>query len=142
MLKHTEKSLVHRERKREPGCGSRELGTCGQDDDTIAGVWEEQCVVGGRRRDATQRVQGVGGRQKDAGGPVGEQDDAGRGHGAGEATVVRRATSEMPTRQTLKRGIRVSEAMVARMDTGVATKLGERRARLRQQEAEASWQGS
>ena len=42
----------------------------------------------------------------------------------------------MPTRQTLKRGIRVSEAVVARIDKGVATRLGERRARLRQQEAD------
>ena len=38
---------------------------------------------------------------------------------------MRRVTSEVPTRQTLKRGIRVSEAVVARMDQGVASRLGD-----------------
>ena len=52
--------------------------------------------------------------------------------------------TEVPTRQTLKRGIqlygsRMGEAVVARMDSdrAMATRLGERRARLRQREAEA-----
>ena len=51
--------------------------------------------------------------------------------------VVNRVTSEVPTRQTLKCGLRVGEVVVARMDRGVATRIGELRARMRQRRAEA-----
>ena len=40
-------------------------------------------------------------------------------------------------KQTLKCGLRVGEVVVARMDRGVATRIGELRARMRQRRAEA-----
>ena len=60
------------------------------------------------------------------------------GQSGARRIVIKRATSEVPTRKTLRRGVRIGEGVVARMDRGAATRLGEQRARLRQRQAEAN----
>ena len=88
--------------------------------------------------------EGVGRRSASRASVAGRQTPAaGGGEGAeGQSgtkkIIVRRATSEVPTRKTLRRGVRIGEGVVARMDRGAATRLGEQRARLRQRQAEAN----
>ena len=54
---------------------------------------------------------------------------------------VTRVTSDKATRVTMASGIRVDTAVVARMDAGDDTWLGERRARMRQRQAESRTRG-
>ena len=54
---------------------------------------------------------------------------------------VTRVTSDKATRVTMASGIRVGTAVVARMDAGDDTWLGERRARMRQRQAESRTRG-
>ena len=58
-----------------------------------------------------------------------------------ERTGVTRVTSDKATRVTLASGIRIDTTVVARMDVGDDTWLGERRARMRQRQAESRTRG-
>ena len=54
---------------------------------------------------------------------------------------VTQVSSAKPTRQTLGKGVRIAAEVVERMDNGDDTWLGERRARLRQRQAESRNRG-
>jgi len=113
------------------GKGSRELGRMATSPG-FGGSGEWGWGEGVGRRSASRAS--VAGRQTPAaGGREGVEGQSGT-----KKIIVRRATSEVPTRKTLRRGVRIGEGVVARMDRGAATRLGEQRARLRQRQAEAN----
>ena len=123
---------VHWELTRsQRGKGSRELARMTPSPGFRgSSAWGE----GGRASRCSASRASVAGRRTPAvGGGAGAEEGGG---GAGEG--IRRVTGEVPTRQTLRRGVRIGEEVVAWMDRGDATRLGEQRARLRQRQAEAS----
>ena len=115
------------------GKGSRELGRMATSPG-FGGSGEWGWGDGAGRRSASRAS--VAGRQTPAAG--GGEGVEGQSGARKIIKIIKRATSEVPTRKTLRRGVRIGEGVVARMDRWAATRLGEQRARLRQRQAEAN----
>ena len=152
----------------EVDSGEGELSDCGSWEEEVLGMNREtgragSCQLVNEEGEQGEESRGKKKRSREVGGLEGSSGfvthaaavDGGR-HGSIRRRVptaetpptrkraregVTRVTSDKATRVTMASGIRVDTAVVARMDAGDDTWLGERRARMRQRQAESRTRG-